>query len=46
MEKDVNQRASAIELLAHPWIIKNFKSDYTIEKWLNDIKFSQYLNQL
>lgn len=31
MEKDVNKRASAIELLAHPWIIKNFKSDYTIE---------------
>jgi serine/threonine protein kinase len=37
LHKDINKRASAIELLMHPWILKNIQVDVDLEAWVKNI---------
>jgi len=37
LEKSAKKRASAIELLSHPWILKNLYKDVDLEGWVKSL---------
>lgn len=37
LAKDISKRASAIELMMHPWILKNIQVDVDLEAWVKSI---------
>jgi len=41
LEKTPKKRASAIELLSHPWILKNLYQDVDLEAWVNKLYTEQ-----
>ncbi|CAD8109335.1 unnamed protein product [Paramecium sonneborni] len=38
LQKKISMRASAIELLSHPWILQNFNKGEAISDWLQHVK--------